>query len=285
VEITLREARTEDIPVCSEICSEAFTAISKKHGFPSDVPNAEVGAMMLTPMTEHPGFYGVVGELEGKVVGSNFLDERGEIVGLGPITVSVAGQNSGVGRLLMQHCLDRCEARQVQGVRLLQAAYHNRSLALYTRLGFDVQDVLSTLQGPAINRQIEGHVVRQMAPKDLSACCALYDRAHGHGRRNELDDAIQAGTATLVEQQGSVRGYFSSFGIGGFAVAETNEAIKALLGHASEFSGAGVLVPSGNGELMRWCMENGLKVVEQMTIMTKGFYQRPALPYLPSIFY
>lgn len=285
MDITLREVRTEDIPVCSEICSEAFTAISKKHSFPSDVPNAEVGAMMLTPMTGHPGFYGVVGEQGGEVVGSNFLDERGEIVGLGPITVSVAGQNNGVGRLLMQHCLDRCEARQVQGVRLLQAAYHNRSLALYTRLGFDVQDVLSTLQGPAINRQVEGYVVRPVTEKDLPACCALYERAHGHGRRGELEDAIQAGTATLVEQQGSIRGYFSSFGIGGFGVAETNDAMKALLGHASEFSGPGIIVPSGNGDLMRWCLENGLKVVHQLTLMTKGFYQRPALPYVPSIFY
>jgi len=83
VDITLREARTEDIRVCSEICSEAFTNISNKHAFPSDVPNAEIAAMMLTPMTGHPGFYGVVAELGGEVVGSNFLDERGEIVGLG----------------------------------------------------------------------------------------------------------------------------------------------------------------------------------------------------------
>lgn len=285
MDITLREARTEDIPVCSEICSEAFTNISKKHAFPSDVPNAEIAAMMLSPMTQQQGFYGVVGELGGEVVGSNFLDERSEIVGLGPITVSVAGQNNGVGALLMQHCLDRCEARKVKGVRLLQAAYHNRSLALYTRLGFDVQDVLSTLQGPAINRQVEEHVVRPVTKKDLSACCALYERAHGHGRLDELEDAIQAGTATLVEQQGNLKGYFSSFGFGGFGVAETNDAMKALFGYASEFSGPGIIVPSGNGDLMRWCLENGLKVVHQLTIMTKGFYQRPTLPYLPSVFY
>ena len=28
MDVTLREARTEDIPVCSEICSEAFTNLS-----------------------------------------------------------------------------------------------------------------------------------------------------------------------------------------------------------------------------------------------------------------
>jgi len=38
-------------------------------------------------MLSKPGFYSVVAEQEGKVVGSNFLDERGLIAGVGPITL------------------------------------------------------------------------------------------------------------------------------------------------------------------------------------------------------
>jgi hypothetical protein len=39
-------------------------------------------------LLSHPGFYSVVAEMDGRIVGSNFLDERSTIAGLGPITVT-----------------------------------------------------------------------------------------------------------------------------------------------------------------------------------------------------
>jgi hypothetical protein len=36
----------------------------------------------------------------------------------------------------MQEVLDRAARQQKAGIRLLQAGYHNRSLCLYTKLGF-----------------------------------------------------------------------------------------------------------------------------------------------------
>ena len=47
-----------------------------------------------------PGFYCVVAESEGRIVGSNCLDERSLIAGIGPITVDPGAQNLGVGRKL-----------------------------------------------------------------------------------------------------------------------------------------------------------------------------------------
>lgn len=55
---------------------------------------------MLTMMLSHGGFYSVVAEDAGNVVGSNFLDERGPIAGVGPITVDPASQNRTIGRQL-----------------------------------------------------------------------------------------------------------------------------------------------------------------------------------------
>jgi len=37
---------------------------------------------------------------------------------------------------LMHDVLDRVARQQKSGVRLLQSGYHNRSLCLYTKLGF-----------------------------------------------------------------------------------------------------------------------------------------------------
>ena len=45
-----------------------------------------------------PGFYGVVAEEAGTIVGSNFMDERSSIFGIGPISVAPEVQNKAVGR-------------------------------------------------------------------------------------------------------------------------------------------------------------------------------------------
>jgi hypothetical protein len=65
--------------------------------FPHDFPSAEVASGLLRMMIDHPGFYGVVAERDGKIIGSNFLDERATVVGVGPISVDPAVQNQGVG--------------------------------------------------------------------------------------------------------------------------------------------------------------------------------------------
>ena len=82
------------------------------------------------------GFYGVVAEEAGKIVGSNFMDERSPIFGIGPISVAPGVQNRAIGRRLMDAMLDRAAAQKAVGIRLVQASYHNRSLCLYTKLGF-----------------------------------------------------------------------------------------------------------------------------------------------------
>ena len=116
-------------------------------------------------------------------MGSNVLDERSTIVGLGPITVDPAVQNRTIGRQLMQAALQRVAERRAPGVRLVQAAYHTRSLALYATLGFEVREPLVTLQGPPLAVQIPGYAVRQATQADLDGCDALCRRVHGHDRQ------------------------------------------------------------------------------------------------------
>jgi hypothetical protein len=54
---------------------------------------------------------------------------------------------------------------------------------------------------------------------------------------------------------------------------------------AEAFGGPGILVPTTNAELFRWCLERGLRVVRPMTLMTMGLYTTPQGAYLPSITY
>jgi GNAT superfamily N-acetyltransferase len=239
----------------------------------------------MTMLLAHPGFYSVVAEREGTIVGSNFLDERSSIAGVGPITVDPTVQESGIGRLLMQNVLDRAAAQGAAGVRLLQSAYNTRSLSLYARMGFQVRDVVACMQGPPIGATIPGYGVRSAAEADLAACNDVCRYVHGHDRSGELRDAIAQGSAVVVEHGGRITGYATATAFFGHAVGETTEDLKAVIGAARTFEGPGILVPVRNGSLFQWCLHNRQRVVFLMTLMSVGLYNEPAGAYLPSVLY
>lgn len=283
--VTLRPGKPEDAQHCAAICYEAFKTISEQHNFPRDFPSPEVAADFLSGLLAHPGFYSVVAEIDGVVVGSNFLDERSAVAGVGPITIDPVVQDRSVGRQLMQDVLDRAAQRGFPGVRLCQAAYHNRSLSLYSKLGFEVREPLATMQGAPLNAKIPGYSVRPATGQDLDACNQVCMRVHGHHRNGELLGAIEQGSATVVEHAGRITGYATAVAFFGHAVGETNDSLKALIGAAQSFPGPGFLLPTRNGELFRWCLDNGLRVVQPMTLMSVGVYNEPAGAFLPSVLY
>ncbi|MGH7780908.1 MAG: GNAT family N-acetyltransferase [Candidatus Binataceae bacterium] len=283
--LNIRHAAPGDALECGRICYEAFKSIAEEHNFPPDFPNTEAAVEMLTRMTAHPGFYGAVAELDGTIAGSNFLDERNPISGVGPVSVDPRAQNHGVGGHLMRAVMERSADKGFAGIRLVQSGYHSRSLSLYSKLGFEVREHLSCMQGNAIGGSIEGCTVRAAVEADLDSCARLCMRVHGHNRTGELSDSTRGGNARVVERAGRISGYSTAIAIYGHAVAETNDDLQALIAASPSFDGPGVLIPSRNGALMRWCLGKGLRVVFSMTLMTVGLYNEPAGPHLPSVLY
>jgi predicted N-acetyltransferase YhbS len=283
--IKLRPGKPEDAMQCGKICYNSFKTIAEEHNFPPDFLSPELATTLLSEFLAHPHIYGVVAELDGQVVGSNFVDERSTIAGIGPITVDPAVQNRSIGRELMQHILDRVAKSRFPGVRLVQTAYHNRSLSLYAKLGFAVREPLSVMQGEPLAIQVPGYIVRPASMDDLDACNQICLRVHGHDRGGELIDAIRHRTATVVEHNDRITGYATAVAFFGHAVGETNEELKALIGAAPAILGPGFLLPSRNSELFRWCLEHGLRVVQPMTLMSMGLYNEPAGAFLAAILY
>lgn len=281
----IRRATPEDAAVCGRICYEAFATLNRKHNFPPDVPDQETGARLMSWMFSHPGMYCVVAEVEGRIVGSNCLDERGIIAGIGPITIDPTSQDSGIGRTLMVAVMERANERKAAGLRLVQAAFHGRSMSLYAKLGFDVREPLVVMQGAPLKRQIDGYTVRPATAIDVEDCRRLCLRVHGHERSEELWDGIAQGIAMAVERGGKLAGYTSALGFFGHAVAESNGPMQALIAGAEQFLGPGFLLPTRNTELFRWCLGHGLRVVEPMTLMAVGLYNEPVGAFLPSILF
>ena len=285
MKLTLRPGKPADAESCAAICYQAFKSIAQAHNFPPDIPSPALAAGLLSWMLSHPRFYTVVAEVDGRIVGSNFLDERNSIYGIGPITVDPTVQNKAVGRRLMADVMARVASQKAPGVRLVQAAFHNRSLSLYAKLGFEVREPLACMQGAPLSMNQPDRTVRSAIEADLDACNRVCRQVHGHDRSGELLDAIGQGVATVVEHDGYISGYATTVGFFGHAVGASNADLQALIGSAKEFAGPGLLVPTRNAELFRWCLTHGLRVVQPMTLMSFGLVNEPAGAYLPSVVY
>lgn len=281
----IRPMTQADANECARICYKAFNAIAARHNFPSDFRSVQQAHDLVAALQPHPGYFSVVAESDDRVVGSNFLDERSAIFGVGPVSVATDVQDSGVGRALMQAVLDRSAEQQALGVRLVQVAYHNRSMSLYTKLGFQVREPLAAIQGKPLSMQISGFDVRAAHEADLADCDKLCLQVHGHDRSGELRDAIAHGSAKVVERDGQITAYTTDVGFTGHSVAVSNEDLMALIADADAFSWNGFLVPLRNAELLRWCFDHGLRVVYMLNLMALGYYQEARGSCLASIGY
>ncbi len=285
-EVTLRAIGPADAAECAQILFDAFGTLHDHHRFQRDFPALEAASGLLSMFIPHPMVWGVVAEIDGRIVGSNFLDERGPIRGVGPITVAPQGQNSGVGRKLMRAVLARGEG--APGIRLLQDAFHMRSLSLYELLGFDVKESVALVTGKprsAPDRRVQ---VRPLEENDLEGCEALCKNVHGYERTNELRDAMQAFAPFVAVRDGQVVAYAStvSFWPMNHGVAKTEDDMKALLlgSAAAVEEPLAFLVPLRSG-LFRWCLEEGLRLVKPMNLMALGDYRNPQGGWFPSVLY
>lgn len=285
MDVTLRRATADDKPECGRILYEAFATVADRHGFAHDFPSVEAATKSMGALLGNPGFYGIAAEADGRVVGSSFLDERSTVHAIGPVSVDPTIQDHRVGRALMVAMLERARETGAPGVRLVQISYHNRSLSLYAKLGFDVRGTFAAMHGEPIRVSFPGYAVRPATEADEAACNALCLRIHGHTRAGELRGQIAEGRAQVVERLGRITAYTTGVNYFGHSVAETNDDLQALIGAADGFGTPGIIVPLDNGDLFRWCLAHGLRVFFVMNLMAIGIYQKPRGAYLPSIGY
>jgi GNAT superfamily N-acetyltransferase len=283
--IVLREIEPAGAETCARILFDAFGQIHDHHRFPRDFPSMEAATGMLAAWVPHPQVWGVVAEIDGRIVGSNFLDERDPIVGVGPITVDPKGQNAGVGRKLMEAVIER--GKDAPGIRLVQDAFHMRSLSLYSSLGFDVTASCVVLSGKP-RGTAQGVDVRPLTEGDLEECEALCEKVHGFTRTGALRDALQAFAPQVAVRDGRIVAYATTLNFWpmAYGVAETEDDMEGLLLGAAEATGEplALLVPLRSG-LFPWCLEQGLRAVKPMNVMARGPYEEPTGSWFPSVLY
>jgi hypothetical protein len=132
--------------------------------------------------------------------------------------------------------------------------------------------------------------VRPMTPDDLPQAKALSLRGHGFARTTDLQAALALSAPMVVERAGRITAYMAmpNFWLLNHAVAETDVDLRALIRGAAVAAGdtpLGFLMPIRRAALFRWCLDQGMRVVKPMTLMSRGHYVEAVGAYLPSVFY
>ena len=270
---------------CGRIFYDAFASIAARHNLPIEPGSPEFTRFKVGELLAHDGVAGLVAERDGDVLGSAFVDERAAIAGDRPGDGRPGAQDDGVGRALMQAVLERERARGAAGIRLVQTAYHYRSLALYAKLGFVVREPLSVLQGAPPALSLPGLGVRPARVEDVAACGELCARVHGHDRNGELRDAIAAGTAAVVERPGRHLRLRDGVRLRLARRRRDQRDLIALLGSAEAFIGPRDPRAVAQRRAPPLVPRHGLRIVQQSTLMTIGLYNEPVGAYLPSILF
>jgi predicted N-acetyltransferase YhbS len=287
--VELRPIEPGDRDAAARIVYEAFAGIHDHHRFPRDVPTLEAATGLVDSLISHPLMWGVVATHEGRIVGSNFLDERGPVRGVGPITVAPDVQTAGVGRRLMQAVIER--GADAAGIRLLQDSFNLQSLALYSSLGFEVVEPVVVMGGTPRLPLEDGVEVRPLVESDVDAAEQLCLSVHGFERTNELRDALeaQAMRPSAAFRDGRLVAYATTlrFFAAAYAVAETERDLASLIAGAVAAGDdpASFLLPTRQHELVRWCLQAGLRFVKPMTYMVMGEHRQPRGAWIPSVLY
>jgi ribosomal protein S18 acetylase RimI-like enzyme len=285
--VTIRAISDADIEASGRIMYEAFRRFHDRHQFPRDFPTVEDAMQLAGLFVNHPNIFGVVAELDGRVIGSNFLGERNPIRGVGPITVDPDVQERGIGRQLMEAVMAR--GREAAGIRLVQDAFNTLSLALYASLGFEVKEPLALMAGKPRGKAPAGIEVRPLRSEDLGECATLCSQVHGFNRANELRDALEFFSPLVALREGRITAYASApfYWKLNHGVAETEEDMRALIMGAGAVGtdAPAMLVPLRQASFFRWCLREGLRVLKPMTLMVTGMYQQPNGCYFPSVEY
>jgi GNAT superfamily N-acetyltransferase len=293
--LVLRRLHSADLPQVGEVLYRSFNEVFARHGYPPPILSATAGESLVVAYHEYDPGSGLLAVQNGRIVGSAFYHRRGDRAGVGPVTVDPEAQGHGIGRRLMERVID--ELSGCSSIRLFQDAFNHASFALYARMGFHVRDVMAVLRaepGSALPVHDEPQRLkcREMRPGDLEDVSRYDLKATGIDRPLDLEYLRERGPALVLHDGGMIRGYASSFGLGGNlflgpAAADTVSGLNRLVNGAIRKAGARVVTvraPARPGALMTELLNAGFRIRTIGTYMVRGSYEEPSGVSLAALF-
>jgi len=255
------------------------------------------------------------------LIGFFVVSMHDEVVDCGPFVVDKHYQGYGIAKNAISELLIQCEKEGKNRFQLVANVMTTNTFSLYYKLGFQPQLLLSYFSGLLLwDKLIEEKktlpdecLIRLMGPSDVIKCNNLHKACNGTTRmKNITASLINSSNICIVAEDitsTEIVGYSTGFHIEGHTLALSEQIWKALLIFTCEKIYARKdknykTPPKGETEtdgemdltcfhisshlypdLILWVYENSFRLLVQNILMTKGYYQPPAQPYIysPSI--
>jgi len=291
--VTLRAVESRDVERAGEVNFLAFYHSALTHGLRPNVGTPGESARYLRYLLSFDPQGGVVAEREGDIVGVAWVHARGPVATLGPIAVDPRVQGQGIGRQLVNRCLE--VARGAAQVRLVQESYNTTSLGLYLRTGFRVVAPLLDLDlapGTVVTppSATGGTSIRPAIGDDRGRIVGRDARAFGAMRPQSVELYLTRGRALVAEAGAGLAGYalgiaFEGTGYVGSAAADDPAVLLALVGTlARELSTPTVtlrtLVPAADRALVDGLVGLGFRAFRACHYMVRGGGTAPPPNYV-----
>jgi ribosomal protein S18 acetylase RimI-like enzyme len=292
--VTLRPVESRDVERAGDVNFVAFYRVALEHGLAPAVSSPAESHRYLRHLLGFDPLGGVVAEEDGHVVGVAWVHARGPVATIGPVAVDPRVQGRGIGRRLVERCLE-IAGRGVAQVRLVQESHNLRSLGLYLRLGFRVVAPLLELERPAGGALAApvpppGTAVRTAVDDDRARIVARDARAFGAPRPQSVELYVRHGRVLVAERGRTLAGYALSIGFEGAAylgsaAAEDGDVLLTLLATAAADLAEGgfrirTLVPAGDRVLVEGLLELGFRVFRACQYMVRGGGTAPPPNYV-----
>ncbi len=290
---TIRPLEERDADRAGDVNFVAFHDVALRHGQPPVVTVPADARSYVRHLLSFDPLGGVVAEHDGEIVGMAWVHVRGPVATIGPVAVEPRAQGQGIGRQLVERCIERSGARVPQ-VRLVHESYNAASLGLYLRLGFRVVAPLVELELGRGNRLAavapSGANLRLATDADRTRLVERDSRAFGAPRPQSVELYLRRGRALVAERGNALAGYAFGIGFGtlgylGSASADDAgillELLASLAGEVrGERTALHMLVPATDRKLVDGLLGVGFRVFRACHYMVRGGGTAPPPNYV-----
>ena len=209
------------VGACAAICYRAFVESNASVGQSSEYPSAQVARDGLGFSVSQPTRFHLMAVRPGGDSSSeHWVDGIGEVLGvvlmnctdeaafLGPLAVSPAEQSRGVGRALMERCIEAAKQRGMDSVRLIANLAVVAPFSLYHSLGFRtcehvvaVHAHISAAHYEQLSDEMQAAQisVRPMERGDIPACNQLHVATNAFSRVANITASFEAQPSQLKD--------------------------------------------------------------------------------------
>jgi predicted N-acetyltransferase YhbS len=289
----VRPLDERDVERAGDVNFVAFHDVALRHGLrPVVTTPAEARSYLRHLLTFDP-MGGLVAEQDGEIVGMAWVHPRGPVATIGPVAVDPRYQGRGIGRRLVESCIELAGRRTPQ-VRLVHESFNASSLALYLRTGFRVVAPLCEFELPAGQHvgaaSPSGVRLRAGSDADQTRLVERDGRAFGAPRPQSVNLYLRRGRVLIAERGKTLAGYafgiaFGTLGYLGSAAADDGDVVLELLAaQAGALGGAAVtlrtLVPATDRRLVDGLLGLGFRVFRACHYMVRGGGTAPPPNYV-----